>query len=649
MKSTKLIAVAIFQMFALNCLCQTNLKQALTTLNSIENSPISTITSTTESPFHSGIKQLISDWNAEKINRSKNTILSHNSAKNGDTLYIGEVANDSVVVSGTWIHEGPIFIIGDGKLVFNNANATILGDIWIWGNSAKLISNNSTLYIPQQYFYQRTLLAAGNGQFIFNDTHLDFSGMSHNFVATDSAQFIQKNVTKNGFTTNGLSKKAQMHLENTNLGGEFICTDEIKVTFKKTKTILLWHHIPNGAVLTHSFPTPDTVATYRFSNLLPGVQNINYTIEVDTCTDVMWALMPASGSTTTLSNSNLRAVGVWFEAPGNISVSGLVNNSTYSDFTPGMSDKTLRLINSSVKTWNLYTFKENNLTLSGSIVGEIGSMGKSRVTCQSSMVDGSGGYTWATDTTMLIAGFSSLTNDFRATRNGIALMAYSTLQNGVAMATDNGILIVNQSSLPEFPLALDNSCVWFNKIEHPSSGYQNNIVSIYGSSYIEKTATSPHMDFAWYQLFYQMNTDTIWTSITEKIQTSVKDNILAQWNTTGLAPNNYNIKLVLCDNTPDSNKVEAIKSINILPEILSVENIDPNNPQIQYQNNIHSIVVDQKAMGEKLLIYDAMGRIVYLGIISETTIPISHLSAGMYLAKFEHNKQIHPLKFILLR
>lgn len=649
MKSTKLVVITIFLMSALNGVCQNTLKQGLAKLNAIGHSPISNTVQAPESPFQSGILQLMSEWNTEKINAAKNTILNPNSTKSGDTLFIGEVANDSVVVSGTWMQNGPIFIIGDGKLIFDNANATILGDILIWGNSAKFIANNSSLYIPQQYFYQRTLLAAGNGQFIFNDTHLDFSGLSHNFVATDSAQFLLKNVTKNGFTTNGLSKKAQMHIENTNLGGEFICSDEISVSFKKTKTILLWHHIPDGGVLTHNFPAPDTVASYQFSNLMPGVQNISYNIQVDTCTDVMWALMPASGSTTTLSNSILRAVGVWFEAPGNIMVSGLVNNSNYSDFTPGMSDKTLRLINSTVKTWNLYTFKESNLTLSGSIVGEIGSMGKSKVTCQSSMIDGSGGYTWATDTTMMIAGFSSLTNDFRATRNGIALMAYSTLLNGVAMATDNGILIVNQSSLPEFPLALDNSCVWFNKIEQPSSGYQNNIVSIYGSSYIEKSATSPHMDFAWYQLFYQMNTDTNWVPITDKMYTSIKDNVLAQWNTAGLTPNSYSLKLVLCDNTPDSNKVEAIKAINILPEILSVENIDQNNQQIRFQNEPHSFVVDQNLIGKKLLIYDSIGRIVYSRIITESTIPISNLSAGIYLAKFEHINQFHPLRFVISR
>ncbi len=596
-----------------------------------------------------GATQLLQNWNDEQILIAKNKITTSSHSKNGDTLYIGEVPNDSVVITGNWFHNGPILILGDGKLVFNNANATIIGDIWVWGISAKLTSNNSTLYFPQEYFYQRTLIAAGKGQFVFNNTHLDFSGLSHNFVATDSAQIIQKNVTKNGFTTNGLSKKSEIHIENTNLAGEFICTDQTKLSFLKTKTILLWHHIPDGATLTHSFPQPDTVSSYHFSNILAGVQNINYTIDIDTCIDVMWAIMPTSGSSTTITNSILRAVGVWFENSGNINVSGIVNNSNYSDYTPSMSDKNLHFINSSVKTWNLYTFKQSELDLSSSIVGEIGSMGKSKVTCQNSMIDGSGGYTWATDTTFLIVGFSSAVNDFRATKNGIALFGYSSLSNGVAMATDNAILIVNQSSLPEFPIAYDQSCVWLNKIELPSSGFQNSMVDIIGSSYIEKTETSNLMDFAWYQLFYKNNIDTIWNPITNRVTTSVKNGLLGQWNTTNISPNNYALKLVLCDNTIDSNKIEAIKSINIQPSILNIQSTQLEKSSFYFNQQGNALVVDPSQIGNLLKVYTIFGTLIQSSTIRQTQITLPNLAQGTYVAELKSLKTSHLLKFVITR
>lgn len=585
---------------------------------------------------NTGVNQFFKNWNNTELDIKKQIVSNQSTSKNGDTLYIGETANDSVVITGTWVHNGPIFIIGDGKLVFNNANATIIGDIWVWGDHAKLIATNSTLYIPQQYFYQRSLVAAGKGQFIFDHSTLDFSGLSHNFVATDSAQFILKNVIKNGFTTNGLSKNATILIDTTNLAGEFICTDEINLTCKHANTILLWHHIPYGASLSHSFPSPDTVSTYHFSSTTPGVDDIHYSINIDTCTDVMWALMPASGSTTVISNSTIKAIGIWFENSGSINVSGFTNNSFYSDFLPIMSDKYIRLINCNVKIWNLYTFNQSEIVLSGSIVGEIGSMGKSKITCQNSMIDGSGGYTWATDTTVLIVGYSSVVNDFRANKNSFAIFSYSSLLNGIAMANDNAIMIINQSSTPDFPIAYGNSCVWYNKIEQPSTGYQNSIINIVGSSYIEKTPTSPWMDFSWYQVYYKSNNDTNWISITDKITTPVKDNTLAQWNTNSLAPDNYLIKLVLCDNTIDSNKVEAIKSINILPSFLAVSVDTKQNPSIVYRQNLNTLIVNNSLIGRDLSIFDMKGILIHSQQINQSNIILPKLAQGLYIASIKN-------------
>jgi hypothetical protein len=627
---------------------QNSLQSSLQQLNQMGQNPIqSGEVVPSDNPFNSGVAQYFKHWNEAQIAAVKEKIAHRSPSKSIDTLIIGETANDSVVITGTWVHNGPIFIIGDGKLVFNNANATILGDIWVWGNTAAFISNNSTLYIPQQYFYQRSLVAAGNARFQITNTYMDFSGLSHNFVVTDSAQFILKNVTKNGFATNGLSKKGEIHIDSTNVAGEFVCTDQVKVSFRKAHTVLLWHHVPNGGILTHTFPAPDTVLSYQFSDALPGVQNIGYQIQVDTCTDVMWALMPASGSNTTVANSTLRAIGVWFEAPGTMSVSGLVNNTTYSDFTPTMTDKILHLTNCFVRTWNIYTFRQSEIQLTGSIVGEIGSMGKSKVTGQNIMVDGSGGYTWANDTSALICFNASVVNDFRATGNGMAILAYSSLLNGVAMATGQAVLIVNQCSLPELPIAYDNSCVWFNNIEHPASGYQHSMIPIVGSSYIEKSATSPLMGFSWYQLFYKKSIDTTWIPITERIFSAAKDTVMAEWNTTAIAPDSYQLKLVLCDNTIDSNKVEAIKAINILPSVVGISTTPSDNNSLFFDSDSQTLVVSENLIGNSLSIYSIDGRLLQISEISKTDLSLPHFSDGIYIALIKTMQDSHRLKFVV--
>lgn len=627
---------------------QNSLQSSLKQLNQINLNTIQSVDFVpSDNPLNSGVSQYFKHWNEARIEAGKEKIAHRSPSKSIDTLIIGETANDSVVITGTWVHNGPIFIIGDGKLVFNNANATILGDIWVWGNTATFISNNSTLYIPQQYFYQRSLVAAGNARFQITNTYMDFSGLSHNFVVTDSAQFILKNVTKNGFATNGLSKKGEIHIDSTNVAGEFVCTDQVKVSFRKAHTVLLWHHIPDGGILNHTFPAPDTVLSYQFSDALPGVQNIGYQIQVDTCTDVMWALMPASGSNTTIANSTLRAIGVWFETPGTMSVSGLVNNTTYSDFTPTMTDKTLHLTNCFVRTWSIYTFRQSEIQLTGSIVGEIGSMGKSKVTGQNIMVDGSGGYTWANDSSALICFNTSAINDFRATGNGMAILAYSSLLNGVAMATGQAILIVNQSSLPELPIAYDNSCVWYNNIERPASGYQNSVIPIIGSSYIEKSATSPLMGFSWYQLLYKKSGDTTWIPITERVFNAKKDTVIADWNTASIAPDSYQLKLVLCDNTIDSNKVEAIKAINILPSIVGISTTSSDNSTFFFDATSNALVVSENLFGSTLSIYSMEGKLIQSSEISKTDIPLPHFSDGVYIAQINTRQDFHRLKFLV--
>ena len=318
-----------------------------------------------------------------------------------------------------------------------------------------------------------------------------------------------------------------------------------------------------------------------------------------------------------------------------------------------MTDKTLHLTNCFVRTWSIYTFRQSEIELTGSIVGEIGSMGKSKVTGQNIMVDGSGGYTWANDTSTVICVSSSAINDFRATGNGMAILAYSSLLNGVAMATGQAVLIVNQSNLPELPIAYDNSCVWYNNIEQPASGYQYSVIPIIGSSYIEKSATSPLMGFSWYQLLYKKGSDTTWIPITERVFNAAKDTVIAEWNTASIAPDSYQLKLVLCDNTIDSNKVEAIKAINILPAIVGISTTSSNQSRFFFDAVSNSLVVSDNLFGSTLSIYSVEGKLLQSSEISKTDISLSHFSDGVYIALLkrseEHTSELQALRHLVCR
>ncbi len=579
----------------------------------------------------------------KKIKDLKLPSLSPNENR-GDTLYVGLPPLDSLIITGEYFYAGNIFVVGNGVLRFKNANATILGDIYVWGDNALVTADSSYLSFPQQYFYQRSLVIAGHGKVIYRNTTLDHGDLPHNLVLTDSASIEMDNVTNKGFTTCGLNAKCQVSIDGTNQAGEFVITGQSSLRVKNAHTVLLWHQVASGGMLDFSFPDGDTVTSYQFNPDMPGVSGVDYTVDVQNCGDVMWALMPSGGSDITISDSKIRSVGLWFEGSDSLNVSGLVNNSDYSDFTTPLPDRNLRFVNTSVQTWSLYTMESSIVYLTGSIVGEIGSMARSKVQASNIYLDGSGGYWWATDTTFMISGFSTGVNDIRSNRNAIFLFAYSTLNSGIASAHEKSILILLQSQIPEEPVLYDNACIWNVRISGPSSAFVDSLVPVKGSAWIDKTASSPLMDFAWYRLYYQRADESVWHTLSSRIFNEKREEELISWDTHDLLPGGYNLKLELCDNSPDSNKVEAIKSINLQPKILGIgEQNSIKNTLIIFPNpandilNIHIPMIYNDG-NNSISIYNISGKeikkIPLNGKKDNYQIDVSGMTEGLYFIVF---------------
>ncbi len=554
----------------------------------------------------------------------------------GDTLIIGVPPNDSLIVTGTFFHNGPVLVLGNGILRFRNANATIVGDVYVWGNHALLTADSSYLYFPQQYFYQRSLVIAGDGKVIYRNTTLDHSGLSNNLVLTDSAYIGLSNVTNIGFTTCGINKAAEIDIDGINQAGEFVMQDQSKLNFVHAETILLWYEVPNAATFHYTFPDGDTIQSYTFSSATPGITGIEYSIHVDSSTDIMWALMPANGSDVSISDSKIRSIGLWFLGHDTIPVSGLVDNSTYIDYTADLTDRTLHLVNSSVLTWSLYPMDTVHLNVTGCIVGEIGSEANCSVITTDAFVDGSGGYWWATDHTLMIGENCMAENAIRSSQSAFFIFAYSTLNQGEASSMGNSIMMIVQSQLPGPPVLYDGSCMWFSWIGAPFSAFVDTIVPIPGSAWIDKTPTSQLMDFGWYRMYWQKSGDTEWHTIGSKYYTEKKDDILANWDTQGLDAGVYYLKLVLSDDTPDSNQTEAVCGINLLPRIFGVEQISSDNFNIR----IFPDPVNENSM----ISFD-------LPVEEDVEISISDISGKIIFKterQFNEGKNLLPLKDINL-
>lgn len=603
------------------------------------------------SDFHSGVFQIL-----QKL-RSGHPPVVPLTRSGSDTLYIGVPPLDSLTITGTYTHTGPILVLGNGILRFKHANATIVGDLFVWGDHATVTSDSSYLYFPQQYFYQRSLVIAGNGKVAYTNTTLDHSGLSHNLVLTDSAKIQLSNVTNIGFTTCGMNRKAEIDINGINQAGEFVITDQSKLNFRHAKTILLWYHVPDSAIFHYSFPSGDSVQSYNLDSSTPGISGIDYSVRVDTSTDVMWALMPSTGSDVSISNSKIRSIGLWFLGHDTIPVSGLVDNSDYTTYTANLPDRSLQLTNSSVQTWSLYPMDTVHLDVTGCIVGEIGSESHCTVITTDAFVDGSGGYWWSTDNTFMAGENCMAVNAVRSSRNSIFIFAYSSLSQGDASAIDNSILMIVQCELPGLPVLYDKSCIWYSRIGGSSTAFVDSLVPLTGSAWIDKTPSSPLMDFACYQMYWQKSEDTIWHPIGGRQYIEKREEVLANWNTHGLSPGLYYLKLVLTDNTPDSNQNEAVKGINLLPGIFGIDEKEND----AFHLNIYPDPITENSVAEffipsddkvEISISDGNGKVVFRQEQKFTKgehsfqLGSRDLPAGCYALVLKSSKQSVGRKFV---
>jgi hypothetical protein len=551
-----------------------------------------------------------------------------------DTLFIG----DTLEISGEWTQNGHIVLYGDGYLRLNHCHATILGDIYLLNNS-HFVVDSSSLYIPQAYFYQRAVVATGGSKVKYRNTEVDHSDLSHNILLIDSARLELINVVNKGFTTNGIYHNASVFIDGTNQAGEYVILDEATLEFYNAKTVLLWHQFPENAVVNFDFPDADTVENYQFNESVPGVSGIGYSVLLDNCTEVMWGMMPATGSDITISDSEIRAIGLWFMGSDTINVNGLVNNSYYSDFQAPLDDRQLRLIDCDVTTWSIYPMDQSVVNLSGCIVGEIGAGKRSTLMGSQFFCDGSGGYVWTSDTSFMLAGFSYSSGYVRSQANSILYYAYSSLSGGYLSALQNSVIMAIQCVLPEEPRAYDNSVAWYALIEGPSEAYAGESVDIRGSAWVDKTPTSTLMDFGSYRLYYQQAEATNWTEIPVDSLQEKRRETLGLWNTEGLSTGQYLLRLLLKDDL--GNSAEAVKTISLQPSFGIIEK--KNDSFLVFPNPANEWITVQFPAGIEscdLRITDVSGRICLekeipaSNNLTEVTIFLGYLEKGVYQVQF---------------
>lgn len=548
-----------------------------------------------------------------------------------DTVMVGDVPNDTLVITGTWNHQGPIWVFNDGVLIFYQANVINQGDLIVWGNGI-VLADSSSLTFPQQYFYERGIIAVQHAYIHLQNSAFNYSGLSHNLVIGDSALVELVNIHQNDWTTCGLFGHGSLYMNGCNLGGEYILSESSNSAFVNVDTLILWHQFPSSSVINYAFPPGDSVFNYVFNSFIPGISGIGYSTFADSCHTVMWALMPVNGSDVTISNSTIRAIGAWYTQGDSVSVTGVFNNSSYTNYVMPVTDRNLHLLNTSVQTWSFYVFDSSRVMIDSCQLGEIGCQQQSYVSSSDFLLDGSGGYFWATDTSVIIAQQVTVYSTVRSERNGIFILANSWLPFAAPSAIGNSLVVCLQDSLAADPVPYDGAIAWMQKINGPDSAFTLSTIPVTGSAWIDQGPLGSWMDFGHYSLYYQPAGGPGWIPIVLDSITEVHQNVLGVWNTNGLLAGVYFLRLLIKNNLNDS--VEVIRPVILSPSPVYVDEAEDISFFSVYPNPAHDRLYIHHEHQEtlQLSVYNSGGGLVLKQELLKgpSAVPIQGLARGNY-------------------
>jgi hypothetical protein len=381
---------------------------------------------------------------------------------------------------------------------------------------------------------------------------------------TDTAEFkVSACTLRQGFTTVSQLGQAQVDYAGSDFASEYVVFDSSELHLTGCDTALIWLGFPSGSVADITLPDADTTLVHwEIHDGSPGVSGIGYSVTLDTMTGVLWGSFPQAGCSVTVRDSRLRTTGLLIPGPDSVYMSGLVNNQQHWDYTLPLGDRQFRLVNTYLGTWNLYPVDSARFVLESSVFGEMLAMGAHKAVIQNSICDGSGGYIGAEGTSQLFFVLSMIETQVVSRDRSIIVGAASTVRFGKVNATDASAMLLMFCNCEFDPQPLDTSVVYLCDYSVPWWASVDTVFPVTGTANIQPGPYNP-LEFGSYRLSYaSVDSQTAWHPIGGVHSQPVHDDTLESWNTYGLLPGTYILKMTLKNSYGDS--IEPTKAVNLL-------------------------------------------------------------------------------------
>lgn len=469
-----------------------------------------------------------------------------------NTLIIGP-GSDTLLIMEDFVHEGNLFVTGNGVIILEGAELTLFGHLYQKDNGKVVLRNGAYLHVPQRFNSQYLHLLHDSSSFL-SDSSTIFANTVYRIRHFDNSEYVARNTEFPHWNFHEVYDGSRLLIEDANIVGDLTIRDSCQIVFVRCDTILPWLGVGNGESVDLRFPDFHFVDHFEFSSDLPGVNGIDYSVVFDSCGTVAWGLESRPGSSIYVHDTNI--LSLVFRILESDTVKSVTDYTGYNRLSFPFDDRQCVVENTYLHLWLPYTYGDAILYLDSCRYGESIAKDRSQIIASGCIADGfpssasaigNGSFTFRNGTCRTFC--SSWDNATLLLENVRVEPRRRTSQN-TNLAHGNSIFLAVNSTFEHEPEALDSALVIVATLNAPSVAEAGADVDIPGSAW---TDIGPFRrdGFDRYELHWSAEGKFSWNLIEESSE-QIREGVLGVWETEGLDDGEYSLRLTVRTDSGES-------------------------------------------------------------------------------------------------
>ncbi len=470
-------------------------------------------------------------------------------------LFIGLGGPETLLIDTDYVQSGFIWVLDKGVLIVDGALLDLSGHLICTGGGKVFLLNGAILNFNQFYVGQYYLWLTDSSRFEAYDSEVSANGTMHYVYLEKKSTYIAKRTRFPDWTFRQVYNRATLILEDVYHVGDIRLEDSCYIHITRCDTLMPWLQLPGGSVVDVAFPEPEYVDHYEFSDATPGVDGIGYTVIIDTSWRCWWSIAAWPSCSATIRNSELRGSAVGLSGADTHRVYGIYDFKEHTDLRVPLTDRYLRFVNTYIWWWNWKPMGKTVFYMDSCMFSELVGKDSSETYATRSICDGAtihlgsegnsfvqfaDGQVWS-----FVASWQRSTLLLENTYV-VPLWPYQVFN----IAHSHSHMLCINSRFEVQPFALDTAIVIFSAIDTLDTLAPGSLAPVTGSAWISAGPQNP-VRFKNYRLYWAWDENPSWNLIVDSAG-EVHSDTLGFWNTLGLPPGDYDLRLTVWDDAGDS-------------------------------------------------------------------------------------------------